>query len=587
MFLNTQGAGKKEPFACVSAVSGLDFPDDGRAIALVDWDHDGDQDLWISNRNAPRLRFLRNDTPNNSHFLQLRLQGNGTTTNRDGIGARVEVLTSPPKSAADANASADQPRSIKTLRAGDGFLAQSSKWLHFGLGNVDQVESVTVRWPGGAQETFAGCQADRRFVLVQGTGEASELRTQSKRALSVAASAPELLPPAAGARVPLIARLTMPRFEYEGFDGDQHLLAIQSGRPLLVNLWSSSCRPCRAELKEWTDNKEQIRAAGIDVVALSVDRIGDDSSGPDSAVAFLREQGFPFAAGFADSTLVQFIQNVHDSFIVVPRPLPVPCSFLIDRSGAISIIYKGRVLVDTLVEDAREVPQGLAQRFKRSAQVAGSLIDHEMAIRSIGVADREARAEFASALNRGQQSYAAMIYYRDLIEDYPDFAEAYFNRGMIYRGRGKPALALEDFSKAIQRKPDFVAAYNNRGSIQSKLGNYELALNDYGKAIELDPLSAQAINNLAWLLATCPDKKYRDGREAIIRAQQALELAGEDDWSILDSLAAANAEAGDFARAVETQSRAVKLAPEVARAELRSRLDLYAARKPYRESVGN
>ncbi len=79
-------------FANISAVSGLDFPDDGRAVALVDWDHDGDLDMWLSNRNAPRLRLMRNDTPTGNHYLALRLVGNGTTTNRDAIGARVEVV---------------------------------------------------------------------------------------------------------------------------------------------------------------------------------------------------------------------------------------------------------------------------------------------------------------------------------------------------------------------------------------------------------------------------------------------------------------------------------------------------------------
>ncbi|MEE3179012.1 MAG: hypothetical protein VX317_04960, partial [Verrucomicrobiota bacterium] len=43
-------------FADVSSVTGLDFDDDARALSPVDWDHDGDLDLWISNRNAPRLR---------------------------------------------------------------------------------------------------------------------------------------------------------------------------------------------------------------------------------------------------------------------------------------------------------------------------------------------------------------------------------------------------------------------------------------------------------------------------------------------------------------------------------------------------
>ncbi|MFT7443317.1 MAG: hypothetical protein ACI9AF_000212, partial [Granulosicoccus sp.] len=84
-FLNVEG-GK---FATVSAVSGLDFSDDARSPVSIDWDRDGDLDLWVANRTAPQLRFLRNDTQESNHFVSLRLRG--TTSNRDGIGARVEI----------------------------------------------------------------------------------------------------------------------------------------------------------------------------------------------------------------------------------------------------------------------------------------------------------------------------------------------------------------------------------------------------------------------------------------------------------------------------------------------------------------
>ena len=63
------------PFmANVSAVAGLDFADDGRGMVMVDWDHDGDLDVWLSNRTAPRLRFMRNNLPPRP-FLSIRLQG--------------------------------------------------------------------------------------------------------------------------------------------------------------------------------------------------------------------------------------------------------------------------------------------------------------------------------------------------------------------------------------------------------------------------------------------------------------------------------------------------------------------------------
>ena len=70
-FLNTGS----QRFACISATSGLDFQDDGRAVVQVDWDQDGDLDLWISNRTAPRLRFLKNNGSHGNYQVSDRHSG--------------------------------------------------------------------------------------------------------------------------------------------------------------------------------------------------------------------------------------------------------------------------------------------------------------------------------------------------------------------------------------------------------------------------------------------------------------------------------------------------------------------------------
>ena len=81
-------------FANISLISGLDFEDDGRSVTQIDWDGDGDLDLWLANRSGPQLRFMRNEAGNQNRWLALKLAGNGKTTNRDAIGARVEVTAS-------------------------------------------------------------------------------------------------------------------------------------------------------------------------------------------------------------------------------------------------------------------------------------------------------------------------------------------------------------------------------------------------------------------------------------------------------------------------------------------------------------
>ena len=138
-------------FADVSAATELDYLDDSRAVAVVDWNFDGRLDFWITNRNAPRVRFLRNETENECSFVSFKLRG--VTCNRDAIGARLQLLISNP------NAS-DSPRTIlKQLAAGDGYLSQSSKWVHFGIPKGWSIDTLKIQWPGTVEETFQGVQS--------------------------------------------------------------------------------------------------------------------------------------------------------------------------------------------------------------------------------------------------------------------------------------------------------------------------------------------------------------------------------------------------------------------------------------------
>jgi len=76
------GDGAASRFVNVSALSGIDFADDGRAICLTDWDHDGDVDSWVSNRSAPQLRLMRNESTGDSRFRKLCVQAMVTSRSR-------------------------------------------------------------------------------------------------------------------------------------------------------------------------------------------------------------------------------------------------------------------------------------------------------------------------------------------------------------------------------------------------------------------------------------------------------------------------------------------------------------------------
>jgi hypothetical protein len=107
------------------------------------------------------------------------------------------------------------------------------------------------------------------------------------------------------------------------------------------------------------------------------------------------------------------------------------------------------------------------------------------------------------------------------------------------------------------------------------------------RSYELKPLSGTA-NDLAWMLSTAPEDELRDGNRALQLADQVNKLTGGKDLILLDTLAAAYAETGDFAKALETARLALKIAEASGNKELASRLKkeiaLYEERKPFRQN---
>ena len=115
---------------------------------------------------------------------------------------------------------------------------------------------------------------------------------------------------------------------------------------------------------------------------------------------------------------------------------------------------------------------------------------------------------------------------------------------------------------------------------------FDNALKDYTEAIRLDPQDGFAYNARAWIWATASDPKYRDGKQAVESAVKACELSEWKDAGIIDTLAAAYAEAGDFQKAVTWQTKAIALTKDAnLRKEMDAHLDLYKSGKPYREAL--
>lgn len=486
-FLNTSPGGR---FATISALTGADFPDDGRALALVDWDHDGYTDLVVSNRNAPRIRLLRNNYPHINHFLAISLQGNGTTCNRDAIGARVEVLVK----------GLNNKRLVKSVRAGDGFLSQSSKCLNFGLAQHDVIDKIKVHWPTGGVEEFAGVEINRRYRLEQGTSRAVQVSPR-QTALVLKPSPQEPLPAPACIPVPLVSPLPMPRdLHYIDFDDKKRRFPYSAGKPTLIVLWASWCKPCHTELIELAARIKEIQAAGIEVVALSVDGMNeDDGSTPGADKAFCKQRKIPFAVGKASSALTACIMWYHHTMVVMNLQLPIPLSVMVNAQGQMTDIYKGKVSVDDILRDAQRRPTGLYERRMQAQCFPGTMIDHEGLMSSHRLMEANTYFTLGNSYAKDQLDDIAIEYFHLALESDPTYVDAYKELAIVLDRLGRDSESLAQLMKAIRLKPERASLHLVMGEIHNRKGRFPQARVSYLEALRLDPSLEDARKQLSRL----------------------------------------------------------------------------------------
>ena len=176
--------------------------------------------------------------------------------------------------------------------------------------------------------------------------------------------------------------------------------------------------------------------------------------------------------------------------------------------------------------------------------------------------DAKVKVEHAY-FNRGVE-WSGQSKYDNAIADYtaaikidPKYREAYNNRGNAYRRKGDHALAIADYTEAIKLNPKRGLYYRNRGTVLQDRREYVRALADFDEAIKLDANDASANDSAAWILATAPDSKLRNGKRAVELATKACELTKWKNASYVDTLAAAHAEDGNYQEAVRRQEEAL------------------------------
>ena len=544
-FFINMGNGK---FADISGLSGLDFPDDGRAISVTDWDNDGDLDLWITNRNAPRLRLMRNDTKKVNSFISLRLRGNGKTVNKDAIGARIEIIN---------GKDSGKFKQIQTLRAGQGFLSQSSKWIQFALNETIKSINIKISWPDGTVSKIEDVLPNKKYIIRQESSTAEEIKLESKKSNLV--SSPGLkTPPSQVARIPAITLFKGPTINLRKNGIEKQNNKNKSHQ--LINLWATWCAPCLQEMAHFRDHKKTLIDNEVELIAVNVDELDSQNDNSKKPSDVIKKMNFPFPSISANKQLMEILQRIHDQSVGLNEPLPIPSSFLIDPNGDVSVIYKGPVNVEQIIKDLRLSSEGFITRVKAAAKLEGSLIKNPKATQRL--LEHEASIHRRHAIN-------------------------WYNAGDL---RG----AINHFEKANKLVPDSKQLSSQLASVYFAFATQmdrqqmrETAINHYRKGLVIDPSNNAARNNLAWILATSANQDLRNAEEALIVATKLNADTGNKVPQVLDTLAAAQAANGQFTKAAQSAEMAISQLKNNSKLKqtIQNRLNLYKNGKAFLQST--
>ena len=147
----------------------------------------------------------------------------------------------------------------------------------------------------------------------------------------------------------------------------------------------------------------------------------------------------------------------------------------------------------------------------------------------------------------------------------------------------RPRKAIEIYNQVVTKHAANWAALRGRADARLSIGQHADAIDDFEAAMKLQAHDDGILNNFAWVLATSPNERLRDGRRAIELAKTACELTEYKKPHILSTLAAGYAETGDFQTAIRWSEKAVQLGQPPVKEQLAKELQSYKANKPWRE----
>jgi hypothetical protein len=502
-FLNT-GAAR---WATVSHLSGFDFDDDARALACTDWDGDGDLDVWVANRTAPMVRYLRNDTPRAGAVLTLQLLQD--TGNRHAIGARVTVKLK------------NNAAMLREVRAGDSYLSQSSQRLHFGLGPKAEITAVTVRWPGGPVESFTGLTPNTAWLLRKGAGRAIPLPARSAGA-KLQPGAVTLPPGEIPVAVPLAHPLPVPRIEFTELSGKPRRLDEFSGTPVFLTLVSAEQEACAAQFSAWQPRLDELKKSGLRILAAGMDETRETRGLLDALPPGIER-------GLLPANARERLAALYNQPFEMELRLSAPVGFSLDRRLRLLTVYRGDVSVEQLLADVQRASFTADQLTASALPFAG---------RWFRAPAPWAPLELLSVMLRQSDWSAA--------HDFMTTHREEFKKSRRHAAAAKvlaDALIAQNLAaRALPHYQDCLAEFTSDPVVQNNLAHCLLHATPHPDAV--------AVN------------------AALGHAQEAVKLTARRDASLLDTLAHALRAAGRKEDAGSVARDALKLpniAPDVRR----------------------
>lgn len=507
-------------FTEAAGVLGLDFTDDSRSYSLSDIDGDGRLELILKSRTSPQIRILHNEISPLGNSISISLKG--TTSNRDAIGALIELDTPEGKRRA-------------SVRAGSGFLSQHSKTITLGLGSTSTPINAMIRWPNGTIEHFRGLLPQHRVEIIEGSTQIEQkpFRPQPSYTPSPTNARPEDLP--TSFTTWLVEPIAVPDFSLPDQSGGRLSPSRRKGSFQLLVFWESNCSNSAQILEEIEAHSPLWAKHNLYPAVVSADAVPRTKAQPYS---------FPIAA--ADKATLGVYDIFYRYLFARHHDMLLPTAFLVDTEGNLIRVYSGPFHCAEILGDLAKAPADQSSRTKLALPFEGHYFGHGM---------HHNYFTFGVAYLQFSYTENAIQAFERSISVTPNYAPAYYNLGLIYLNQSKIEKAHQYLQKAVELDPSDADAWNNLGVTLGDKNEMTQARAAFEHALRINPAHLLALQNMVKL-----DNYEGRTADAITLLRKAIQISPSNP-ELHIGLALLYFEEKDITHASDEFKKAIELQP--------------------------